>query len=210
MQTPNRRIDSLPELRRRVPVILEQINADPSLALRAAANPLLALEEIGYDLSPELRTEVEQRVRFPEATRERMTELANKIHAAVPGRFDLDEPEDVARLLFDELQLPPLPQRVPLSTGKLQQVEDIRPKPRPKLHPLAPPFARPGGPRPVDVIEPLRDAHPVVPMLLEYRALQASSPPLAPPALYKRIARGEAEIPKLRIRARLQRRPETP
>ena len=57
------------------------------------------------------------------------------------------------------------------------------------------------------VLEALRGKHPVIAPLLEYRAIQASVPPLASRDLYDRIARGDIKGPTIRVRARLKRGP---
>jgi hypothetical protein len=64
-----------------------------------------------------------------------------------------------------------------------------------------------GRPKHPDPLEPLRKAHPVMEPLLEYRAIEASQPPLAPPEVYERLKRGEVRGPAIRVRFRLQRGP---
>jgi hypothetical protein len=57
-------IDSWKEAQTVAPTVLERLNADPSLLLAAASNPILALQELGYDISPSFREEFVDRVRF--------------------------------------------------------------------------------------------------------------------------------------------------
>ena len=45
-------IDSWKEAQTVAPAVLERLNADPPLLMAAATNPLLALEELGYDIAP--------------------------------------------------------------------------------------------------------------------------------------------------------------
>jgi hypothetical protein len=197
-------IDSMEQLQRRVPSILKRINADPWLALRAAANPILVLDELGYELTPKLRAEVELRVRFPPEARQRLAALATRIHELAGESFDLDSPEQLEHVLFRKLKLPR-----PAPEPSLVIQRQSRPKGGAhELHPLAVHYSIPGA-RFVDPLEALRGQHPLLEPLLEYRALQARHAPLAPPALYARIKRGEDDLPKLRLRARLQRA-ETP
>jgi hypothetical protein len=211
MDGRDRKIRSFQDLRRRVPDILERVNADPALALRAAANPLLALEEMGYDLPREVRAEVERHVRFPRADRERLDALSSEISRLAPEPFDPDEPEELERVLFRKLKLPPLPQRVPIPAGPVKAAPRARAAASAvPAHPLARPIVPPGAPKGVDPLEAIRDAHPVVPVLLEYRRIQSTQPPLAPREVYERLRRqgGEdAAGPRLRIRARLKRAP---
>lgn len=189
-------IDTLRELRRLVPSILKEINADPALALRAAANPLLALEELGYSLTPELRAEAESRVRFPKATRERMATLEKEIFHAAGERFDLRAPAEVERVLFTKLKLP----RPQLEQPPTAQRAPAAPQPETMMARMALALDR-GF---VDPLGALAGKHPVMQPLLEYRRLDASEPPLAAPAVYERIRRGEVKLPIVRIRGRLK------
>ena len=201
-------LKTLAELQRRVPSIVKRINADPALALRAAANPLLALAELGYSLTPELEREVALRIRFNAKQIERLQELGTQIHKLSGTTFDIDAPDALSSVLFEKLKLPPLP-------GRLQRVvvaqNAVAPRVEPPrveaLHPLDPPYRIPGGVAQPDVLEPIKGAHPVIAPLIEYRAIQASVPPLASRELYDRIARGEVKGPKLRLRATLKRGP---
>jgi hypothetical protein len=208
MEARARKIRSFQELRRRVPEILQRVNADPALALRAAANPLLALEEMGYDLTREVRAQVERHVRFSRADRERLDALSREIARVSPEPFDPDEPEELERILFQRLKLPPLPQRVRIPAGPAKTTSRKAPTPvAARLHPLAPPVVPPGAPKAADPLEALRGAHAVVPPLLEYRRIQSSQPPLAPREVYERLRRHDGTRvpePRRRIHARLK------
>ena len=59
-----RRIDTLEDLQYLGPELLKRINADQGLAVAAAANPILALSELGYELAPAVRQDLEERSRF--------------------------------------------------------------------------------------------------------------------------------------------------
>jgi hypothetical protein len=201
-------LSTLADLRRRVPSIVKRVNADPALALRAGANPLLALAEMGYSLTPELAREVALRVRFNQQQIDRLNALSQRIHELAGATFDIDSPHELSRVLFEKLKvpsLPPRPQRVVIAQKAVaprlmsDHVE--------ALHPLDPPYRVPGGVAQPDVLEAVKNAHPIIEPLLQYRAIQASVPPLASRELYDRIARGEVKGPKLRLRATLKRGP---
>lgn len=200
-------LTSLEALQRRVPSIVKRVNADPALALRAAANPLLALDEMGYTLPPELEHEVALRVRFNAEQISRLQALTSEIHKLAGESFDIDSPAALGHVLFTRLKLPPLPspaQRVVIAKGA------VAPPSHPRitaLDPLDPPYKVPGGIAPPDPLEALEGKHPVIAPLLEYRAIQASVPPLASRELYDRIARGDVEGPTIRVRAKLKRGP---
>jgi hypothetical protein len=196
-------IDSLDALRRRVPSIVKQINQAPSLALRAAANPLLALAEMGYRLTDELARTVELRLRFSPVVIARLQDLRERIQKLADGAFDPDDPADVHRVLFERLKLPPLPdpaQSIVVAQAAVARTRALSPGSR-----LDFPWIPPGGVRHPDPLTALRGAHSIVEPLIEYRAIQASQPRLATREAYDRLARGDARLPTIRVRARLQR-----
>jgi hypothetical protein len=200
---PGERLDSIDSLRRRVPTIVKRLNDDPALALRAAANPLLVLQEMGIALTERLAAEVELRLRFRPEQIERLQQLRAEIQKHAGEAFDLDDPAQVRRVLFDHLKLSPLPPPAqPVVIAPSQVAKVYQPLPR---HELEHPWTAPGSVRRSDPLERLHDAHPVMRPLLEYRALQASQPPLARRELVDRLTSGDAALPKIRIRARLQR-----
>jgi hypothetical protein len=106
---PGERLDSIDSLRRRVPTIVKRLNDDPALALRAAANPLLVLQEMGIALTERLAAEVELRLRFRPEQVERLQQLRAEIQKHAGEAFDLDDPAQVRRVLFDHLKPSPLP-----------------------------------------------------------------------------------------------------
>lgn len=201
-------LTSIDALRRRVPRIIQRLNAEPALALRAAANPILALEELGYSFPDELKREIALRVRFDAKTIARLKALAGVIHEQAGGPFDLDSTDELDRVLFTRLGLPRISsqsQRVVIAAGNLAEKSRKETQGVREAHPLDPPWHVPGGLAPTDPLRELVGKHPVIAPLLEYRALQASQPPLAPRELYERIARGGVSSAKLTIRARLQK-----
>lgn len=207
-------LTSLDALRRRVPEIVQLINAEPALALRAAANPILALEELGYSLDEVLAREVALRVRFDEPTVAKLQALTKRIHGLAGEPFDLESPEETARVLFEMLGLPrvELVQRVVIAEGRLAEGEGREYEKRRAAPPdsASIPRRQVGGVAPLDPLTALEGAHPVIAPLLQYRAIEASMPPLAPRELYERIARGETKGPRITIRARLRRGMERP
>src|SRR5215212_7242156 len=102
-------IRSVEDLRRRVPAILRRVNAEPALALRAAANPLLLLEELGYEIPARLRPEIERRIRHTPEDAARLGELEQRLHHIAGETFDPGSPAELARILFENLRLPPVP-----------------------------------------------------------------------------------------------------
>lgn len=155
MAAKDRTIDSLRDLQRLVPAIVKEINADERLALRAAANPLLALEELGYRLTPEVRTEAERRIRFAPQTIERLSQLSEAIYSYADERFDIESPAEIERILFEKLKLPRLDakEQAPPKAPRKRPVQ--QPEPTLALQPSPSYLRRPFA----DPLERLRGAH---------------------------------------------------
>lgn len=202
MDEGTKRFDSFDELRRDVREILERINADEQLALAAAANPVLALQEIGYEISDEVERDLERRARFDRDERSRLAELEAEVFRHAGRPFDIGAADELETVLFEELRIP-RPQRNPSAEQQGREHKEKRER-GPKAAPRVPNVG--WGPRVPDPLEELADAHPVMGPLLEYRALEARHPRFAPRPLYERVRRGEAGV-TLRLRARLKDQP---
>jgi hypothetical protein len=202
MPRKTRTIGSMEELFEVIPQVFETINADPALTMQFAANPLLLVEELGYELSDEMRHFAARRMRFSAETFERMVGLEAQIWEHAGERFDIDSEEALSTVLFDRLKLAPAkPKRVSRRSRKEQeQVEEESSTDEitPAVRLAAPLPARVIGHDPIeDPLEYLRDEHPIMEPLLEYRQLEASSARLAPRAVYERIKKGEADVPMI-------------
>ena len=191
-------IDSIEELQRVVPSVVKAVNAEQALARGALVNPLLALEELGYELSPALKPVTERRVRFSRDKATRIEALAGEVHKLAGRQFDIDAPHELMRVLFEELKLP---------RGGAKHARQERRAEAAAAVPLTRPEPAVFGAALSDPLEHLRDAHPVMKPLLEYRRLEASEPRLASRELYERIRNGEVALPVTHVRARLKRGP---
>ncbi len=215
MAPESRTISSMEELMQAVPQIIEAVNADQALAVRFAANPLFLAEELGYTLTDEMRHFAARRVRFSTETFERLQQLEEQVWGLAEERFDIDSEERLAYILFTKLKLPHPQPYEPGKRKKLRQADQETeyepdeaqpPAPGPVAAPLP---ARAVGHGPIDdPLEPLRDAHPIMAPLLEYRQLEASTARLAPRALYDRIRRGDVDLPVTRLHLRLKPFPQ--
>jgi hypothetical protein len=144
-------------------------------------NPLLAVEELGYELAPGVAREVELRLRFGPGQRKQVRELEERICATAGRRVDPQSAEDLESVLFGELKL-----RRPADMGSLGP-PDVVDCGRKRVR--REPFSW------KDPLTALADAHPIVPLLLEYRDLQASRPPFAPRELYEQLKSGRRQLP---------------
>jgi hypothetical protein len=176
---PVRSIATFEAFHRLVPSIVKRLSEDRDLAVRAMANPTLAIEELGFELAPEVAREVERRVRFSDDTRHRLAAIEAKLFEAAGERFDPESGEDLERVLFSRLKLPRPPGLTSLEPppahplrGPRIVVKEIEPGGRKSGKKARRRFvARRVEPaRPTDPLEQLRGKHAVVDLLLQYRA----------------------------------------
>ena len=99
------------DLRQNIRSISQRLNDMPDLARMLLVNPILALEDAGVQMSPEVKKHVMDALRFPPALVERRArleaELRDELAAhGVEHKLPLT-PEQRAHLLFDVLRLEP-------------------------------------------------------------------------------------------------------
>ncbi len=181
-----KKITSFKAFHKLVPQIIEQITKDEALSVRAAVNPLLAIEELGYRLAPDVRRHVEILLRFPPQSRKKISQLEKDIHQFAGEEFDIDDEKELNRVLFEKLKLE---------------------KPQSPLFPLAEDLIRKGrdfieGKPPAwsDPLEAQKEAHAIIKPLLAYRQLMAERPGFAPRELYEQIKTGRRKLPVSRVR----------
>lgn len=190
---PKKLIHSWDQLREQISSLVSEVNRDQSLAFAASVNPLLALEELGYEIDPQSRPDIEERLRFEPRTAVRLKDLRQSIFRHAGHPFDINSADELGKLLFSELKLAP-PAR---GKGKAQQ-QTVRPSTKPL------PRQRTGAEPAKDPLEVLREAHPLVEPLLEYRRLEATRPRLAPRSSFDAIRKGKRQLPLTKISGRLK------
>lgn len=188
-------VTSWEDLQREVAPIVDRINADQSLALAAAANPLFALEELGFEIDPDAQPEIEDRLRFRPPDAERLGKLRRDLHRQAGGPFDPASDADVRRVLTAagvKVGRIVARERPPLAFAPRQADE---PQPKGASAKQAEPDHA------ADPFERLRGEHPLIEPLLEYRRLEASEPRLAARDVYKALREGSRSVPVTRLRA---------
>ena len=173
-----KRLASWSDAQRDIAAIVEKMNADPALARAAMANPLFALEEIGYEIEPAVHREFEERIRFSVEQVAKLGALRKKINRLARREIDPEDHAHVHKLLFQELKLP---KRVGDHDFSAQTSLDYLPRPK-------------WASGPPDVLELLRGKHELVDALLEYRALEASEPRLASRDFYDSVRHGSVDV----------------
>lgn len=182
-QTPTD-ITDIAQLQEQITPLLERINSDSQLALAAASNPLLALEELGYRLAPPVRREIERRSRYTKRQLVRLDELHVQFARLVPNfpleDIDLLAAAQVRRLLREGLALPD--QHIPREL-------DMPPRPAP------------------DPLAPLADAHPAMPALLGLREIERGALRFASAERYRALRSGKLKLPIVSVSGKLTNRP---
>ncbi len=161
------------------PTAVKRLNADPVLMLAAAANPILALRRLGYDIAPLFLEEFQDRLRFGPRGAVRLRQLRTEIFAQLGYEFELQSPAEVERVLRDRLGMDDVPSGAP--TFSLKHDVD-------------------------DPLECAHGRHPVIAAILEFRRLNARAPELAPPDLFEELLAGKHQLPELRLHARFHSR----
>jgi hypothetical protein len=185
MQTERKKtVASIDQLTPDLPLILERVNSDPLLALAAAVNPLLFLDEMGYALEPNVAAEIEERSRFSTGQIARRRKAIARINEIAKGTADLSSAAAINGILAR------------LGVGGVEP--DVT--------------ARPGAPGILNFSEELLkknwDRHPVFDPLLDLRRIEASGRSFAPERAYRDIRSGKVALPGLKLKARLSRKPK--
>jgi hypothetical protein len=189
-------IQSFEDARRQVGFILAEINANRELAIAAAANPLFALEDLGYEIAPGARAEIEDHIRFGAAKAARLKRLRATIYKTAGREFDLQSAESLREVL-EQLD-------VPLSgPGSQKRGPKQKCETPPALNLARSPQVK-WAPRVEDPLEQFRGMHRIVEALLEYRKIEASEPRLATRALYDEIRQGKLRTPLVSVQGVLR------
>jgi len=188
-------IGSVDDARKQIGFILAEINANPKLAIAAAANPLFALEDLGYEITPEARDEIADYVRFGAAKAARLKHLRATIFKTAGRKFDVDSGESLREVL-EQLE-------VPLARTGTQAPSKRKGETPPALNLARSPQVK-WGPKVDDPLEQFREEHRIMGALLEYRRIEASEPRLATRTLYDEIRQGKLSTPLVSVRAVLK------
>ena len=118
------KISTLKELQLQVPRILEEYADNQELAFIALANPLAALEKIGYSFTPSAREEIEDRIRFGKEGAEKVRQLKETIFIAAGKKFDLGSSVEVKTHINIILSKKPISkEKSKLSDGGISQTK---------------------------------------------------------------------------------------
>jgi hypothetical protein len=186
------RLESWAQARRQIAEMVDRVNADPDLARAAAANPLLAIEELGYDIAPAVRREFEERIRFGQEIADERAALLGEIHRHAGRSFDVDSPEELEEVLHSDLGI-----------GHSSRKREVAPLRIDELS-VQPSFlGQPGRDR-LDPLSRYEGQHPIIKPLLRYRLIEANEPRLASQQTFEQIRKGVANMPGVRVKFRVR------
>jgi hypothetical protein len=98
-------INSEEDLRAKAVTILRRIEDDELGGLLFLLNPIIALEETGFDLNPAMRRHISYGLRYGASTKIRMRELESEVTELAGHEVNVASDAQVSRLLFEELKL---------------------------------------------------------------------------------------------------------
>ncbi|MGB0787914.1 MAG: hypothetical protein ACPGQR_00095 [Marinirhabdus sp.] len=201
MGEKTKKIEKLNELQKLMPRLLEEHNSNQKLMKAALSNPILALEEIGFTLSEEVKKEIEERARFNSKQQKKRKEITEKVYGIAGKKIDLSSKASVTKGLGSVLK------NKTIQVGKKNiAASTIIKAAGTKL-----------GPRlfqnkeKKDPLSAYKSAHKIVPLLLAYRKIEASSPQLASKKTFGALLKGKETKTGIQIsnvRFRLQDRSE--
>jgi DNA polymerase I-like protein with 3'-5' exonuclease and polymerase domains len=166
-------INSWEDLQADVVEILTAFNNNKNLQIAALANPMLALEELGYSINPSIKLEIEDRLRFKTKAVVTFKALRETIYNAAGKTFNIRSQEELEHLLFEDLQLVAFDDRgcpLPKHIRKKRKKEEI------------------------DDLAAYAELHPIIDSLLKFRELDTSVPPFCNRAEYMKIRSGEVRV----------------
>ncbi|QCK15778.1 hypothetical protein [Mangrovivirga cuniculi] len=172
-------IKSLKELQVMMPELVKKYGNDQKIVLGALANPILALEELGYSISAKAKTEIEERIKYGPEGKKEFEKIEKKIQKTAGKSIDPNSNKDLSKYfekkLGDEFKL----NKKKVKTADLIRLINKPPDKRAILI------------KNRDPLEKYKKADDLIPLLIEYREMKASVPELAPKPLYKKITAGK-------------------
>lgn len=180
-----KKIKSWEGLQAEVDKILPLLNKDQNLMIAAASNPLMALEELGYEIDMDIIGHVEDKLRFKTRQVAQLSKLRKSIYKAAGRKFDIRSPKDLNGLLFEELNVEAYDDK-----GCLIRKFINSPK-KGNTH---------------DALQEYKELHPVITPLLAFRKIDASIAGFCNTHTYRKIrSGGYGKKSNIRLTARLKK-----
>lgn len=224
-------IKSHAAFRRLLPKLLELQEERQDLALAALANPLLALEELGYVFAPDIRRHMERLARFGEEKTQQIEEIEARLHRELGEDIDPEDAPAVARAVLKRVPAELLdidrcaieaPTAVTQRSVQSERVTAFRRAEHNLAAAAVPSEVRDLPPRErlsavlselpqrrfvtfersPDPLIAFKGVAPVIDDLIAWREIEASRARLATPAVFRKILSGEIATPITHVRFR--------
>lgn len=198
-------IQSLKDLQMRMPAIIQQYGSDNNFTQIALANPIVALERAGLQFTESAKDEIEHYVRFGREGLDKLHYLKEDIYKHLGGQIDLNNTEQVSDALMRIL-----PQANNEQSFEYEQQTKAAYKPSPQLNRDSLKKMLRTEPKQVDNdwqddLQPYSSSHAVLPLIIEYRKMQADNPRFAPPEQIPVIEEKLKKLPLKNVVFTLQR-----
>jgi len=213
--------------RKLLPKLLEIQEERQDLAIAALANPILALEELGYVFSPKIRRHMVHLARFGEEKTQRLKQLEAKLRKELGKELDLDDAPAVARAVLERVpaDLPettevagvtaedaaPNSRNIALKRAEFvvkappESQATVKTTPRERLSAIVaelPQRHYHSFRRAADPLTAFKGVLPAIDDLIEWREIEGSRARFATPEIFRRILNGELTTPITRVRFR--------
>ncbi|MBE15109.1 MAG: hypothetical protein CL867_02585 [Cytophagaceae bacterium] len=175
-----------------MPRLLEEHKDNTQLLRAAMANPILALNHIGIELTPALEVEVERRVRFDAKTRKKISDIENDLEKATGKKvspFDTPKVQTFLKAVLSKTKTKSTKKSIEDVVKALAHKPDSQ-----KILKVAFGNAEASSysqkeekETSKDPLTRYRKEHEVIPILLKYRALEANFPKLASKEVFNKI-----------------------
>jgi hypothetical protein len=177
-------IKSEKDIKKHAVSILRRINEDERGGLLFLLNPVLALEEAGFDLNEEMRRHILHGLRYGAKAKARIRDREEAMAEIAGRKIDALSDEAVGRLLFVEL-------KIPLPGQEAANVQAKGKETGKEAH--LPPITD-------EILEAVRAKHKIVPILIELRQLLKSGWRFVDPETYEKVKSGATVTLLRRVR----------
>lgn len=181
MALQDKNLESIIQLQKLMPKLLQEHGSNLRLMKAALANPILALEELGYKIGPILKLELEDRVRFSKKDQNKITEITKKINVISGKNIRLNSKVSVEELLKNSFK----EEKISIGEKTYNSSEIVK-----TINtPLASRFFQKD--KKEDPLQKFEGTHKIVPLLLAYRTIEATVPKLASKKTFDAILNGK-------------------
>lgn len=191
-----KRVESIRKLQSHLAAIAKRIQSDPRFAAAAAVNPLVALEEMGIELTEAVRDEIVRRGSYSNRQfleRERVAKQLETQGVDIAGANLLDD-GSVRQLLRDRLGIPD--KAIPADLTVHRALRSKGRRARSKVLKFEREIS--------DPLEAIAADHAAIPLLMRLREIDARARPFGSRELYEAVRSGKIALPVSNLRARLR------